>query len=82
MKQKDLALLAAVAVFSAIFSWIISSKVFVTNTARQQQVEVVDKLTTNFPLSDPRFFNKNSINPTKDSGLEATNENPFNGSTL
>ena len=81
MKQKDLILIGAIALFSAVASWLISTKVFVAPTNRQQPVEVVDVIKADFPLPDKRFFNTDSINPTTNSGLEDTNNNPFNGTT-
>ncbi len=81
MKQKDIATLIAVGLFSAIFSWIISSKVIVTSSNRQQSADVAESLSTEFALPDKKFFNSDSINATTNSGLEATNKNPFNGSS-
>lgn len=79
MKQKDIALIIVVAFLSAIISFILSGKLFVTPANRQQPVEVVDKISTQFQLPDSRYFNANSINPTVQSQLGTdTNQNPFN----
>lgn len=78
MKQKDIAIIAVVAVLSAILSFIISGKIFVTPENRQQKVEQVDKLSTQFDLPDTRYFNAQSIDPSKSSQLDSTNQTPFN----
>lgn len=78
MKQKDIALIAVIAIVSATLSFVLSGKLFVTPENRQQQVEVVDAITTEFKQPDQRFFNANSINPTIDTQLDNTNQTPFN----
>ena len=79
MKQKDIAAIIIIAALSGLVSFFISGKIFVTPANRQQQVEVVDKLTSDFGTPDPRFFNKDSINPTTNTQLGSTNSTPFNG---
>ncbi len=81
MKQKDIVVIIVIAIFSAIFSFIVSNKLFVTSANRQQTVEVVDTISTEFSRPDSRFFNSQSINPTIDTQLGGNNQNPFNGST-
>jgi hypothetical protein len=79
MKQKDIALIIVVAFLSAIISLVLSGKIFVTPENRQQHVEVVDKISTEFNLPDSRYFNSNSVNPTVEAQLGTdTNQNPFN----
>ena len=78
MKQKDIALIAVVAIISATLSFILSGKLFVTPENRQQNVQVIDKITADFTAPDKRFFNENSINPTVDTTLDNTNQTPFN----
>lgn len=81
MKQKDIALIIVVAFISAMLSFFVSNKIFVTPTNRQQRVEVVDKITADFTGPDKRFINPESINPTLNTPLQpGTNQNPFNGS--
>lgn len=79
MKQKDIATIVVVAFIAAVSSYLIANKVFVTPENRQQNVEVVDKLTAQFDTADSRFFNQDSINPTTNTGLDSTNQTPFNG---
>ena len=77
MKQNDIAMLVAIVFFSAIASFFISGKLFVTDAQRKQEAEVVDVIKADFPMPDERYFNDKAINPTTNSGLEKTNENPF-----
>jgi len=48
MKQKDIALIILIAGVSAVASFFISNKLFVTPSNRQQQVEVVDPINASF----------------------------------
>ena len=80
MKQKDLALIIVIAVVSAVISFIVSNKIFVTPSNRQQKVEVVDAISPSFQTPDPRYFNSNSINPTQSTQIGAgNNQDPFSG---
>ena len=80
MKQKDIALIIVVAFISAVVSFIVSDRLFVTPSNRQQQVEVVDPITAIFNTPDKKYFNANSIDPTQSSSIGANNnQNPFNG---
>lgn len=82
MKQKDIALIIVIAFVSAIASFFISNKLFVTPANRQQQVEVVDPINAQFQQPDNKYFNSKSIDPTQSSQLGAdNNQNPFNGTT-
>jgi hypothetical protein len=81
MKQKDVALIAVVAIISAVISFVVSNKVFVTSANRQQQVEVVDPINDSFLIPSTKYFNSNSIDPTQVSNIgSANNQNPFSGS--
>lgn len=80
MKQKDVALIIIIAFISAIVSFLISGRLFVTPANRQQQVEVVDPITTSFQTPDSKYFNKDSIDPTQQTQIgTGNNQNPFNG---
>lgn len=82
MKQKDVAVIIVVAFISAVASFLVTGKLFVTPENRQQAVEVVDVITTDFQLPDSRYFNSNSINPTIESELgTTTNQTPFNSTS-
>jgi hypothetical protein len=80
MKQKDIALIIVIAVISGVISLIVSGKVFVTPANRQQKVEVVDQITSDFQKPDKQYFNSQSIDPAQSIELgPANNQNPFNG---
>lgn len=82
MKQKDISLIVVVAILSAIISFILSGRIFVTPANRQQAVEVVDKISTEFKLPDSRYFNAASVDPTIDSQIGTnTNQTPFNSTS-
>ena len=79
MKQKDIALIIAVIAVSGILSLIVGRLVFAAPKDRQQKVEVVEAITTEFSQPDPRYFNTQSINPTQLIRIgEGSNATPFN----
>lgn len=81
MKQKDIALIIVIAFFSAVASFVVSNKLFVTPNNRSQQVEVVDPIESSFQTPDKKYFNSSSIDPTQSSAIgNGSNDNPFNGS--
>lgn len=78
MKQKDIALIAIVVFFSAIFSYFISNAIFASPDNRQEKVEVVRAITTEFPQPDERFFNDQAFDPTRIIVIgDDTNTDPF-----
>ena len=80
MKQKDIALIIVIAFISAVLSFIISNKIFVTSSNRQQEVEVVDPINASFQALDQKYFNSKSIDPTQQTQVTTgNNQNPFNG---
>lgn len=82
MKQKDIALIVVIAVVGGVVSLFISNLIFASPKNRQQQVEVVQPITADFPQPDNHYFNSNSIDPTKVLNIgQNTNTNPFNGSS-
>lgn len=82
MKQKDIAVVIAVAFVSALLSFFLSSRIFVTPENRQQKVEVVDVINPEFDQPDSAYFNAQSINPARASQLGGTtNQTPFNSPT-
>lgn len=80
MKQKDIATIIVVAFIAAVTSYFVANRVFVTPENRHQTVEVIDVLSDEFGPPDARFFNDKSINPTRNTALDGTNQTPFNGS--
>ena len=82
MKQKDIALIIIIAALSAVISFVVSGKVFVTPNNRQQQVQKTDAINTSFVLPDEKYFNTESINPAQTIQLGSnSNPNPFNGTS-
>jgi hypothetical protein len=82
VKQKDVALIIVIAFVSAIVSFVVSNKLFVTPSNRQQQVEVVDPINSSFQTPDKKYFNSNSVDPTPAAQIGTdTNQNPFNGTS-
>ncbi len=81
MKQKDIATIIVIAFLAGIISFFIANRIFVTPENRQQKAAVVDAISAEVSNPDERFFNKNSINPTRDTSLNGTNTSPFNGTS-
>lgn len=80
MKQKDIVLIIIIAFFSAIASYLVSNKLFVTASNRQQEVVVVDPIDGSFKPPDKKYFNDNSIDPAQDVPIGSnSNPTPFNG---
>ena len=83
MKQKDIALFGVVAIVSAVFSILLSSILITPPKDKNQKAEVITVISKDFPTPGPndKFFNKNSINPTKQIqiGDNPNNDKPFNG---
>lgn len=79
MKQKDIALIIVIVAFSGIISLLISGKIFVTPSNRQQQVQTVDIIDSNFEKPSDKYFNKDSIDPAQLVQIgDNNNQNPFN----
>jgi hypothetical protein len=80
MKQKDIILIIVVVFISGILSFFVSRLVFAAPKTRQQAVEVVDPITTDFPIPGSKYFNTGSIDPTQLIQIGGTsNLAPFNG---
>ncbi len=79
MKSKDILLIGVVVFISGLASYFVSGKVISPPKNRKQQVEVVEAISTEFKQPDPKFFNSNSIDPTKLIQIgDNTNPTPFN----
>jgi hypothetical protein len=80
MKQKDIALIIVIVFVSGILSFFVSRLVFATPKTREQAVEVVDPISTDFPVPNSKYFNSNSIDPTQLIQIGANNNlSPFSG---
>ena len=82
MKQKDLALIIGIALVSAILSFVISGKLFASPKDREQQVETIEAISTDFPTPSAKYFNSSSIDPTQLIQIgNNSNQTPFNGNS-
>lgn len=78
MKQKDLALVAVVAVISIVVASIVSNVVIGSDGGRQQ-AEVVDVISATFDQPNKDYFNNESIDPTQIIRIgDNSNQAPFN----
>jgi ABC-type anion transport system duplicated permease subunit len=78
MKQKDLALILVIAVIGGIASIFVSKIIFVNPKNREQQVEVVQPITADFPPPSSAYFNSNALDPTELITIGSNaNPNPF-----
>ncbi|MBC7708017.1 hypothetical protein H7Y63_02235 [Polaromonas sp.] len=75
MKQKDIALIIAVAGISTILAFFLGNTLFGGTKNRQTKINVVDSISSNFPTADTRYFNSKAINPTQSVQI-GTNNNP------
>jgi hypothetical protein len=79
MKQKDIAIIIAVVIFSAVLATI-ATKLFLKPGDRKQKVEVVAPISADFPTPDPRFFNNRALDPTQQIQIgDSSNTDPFKG---
>lgn len=82
MKQKDLALIIVIIAISVVVSLFISKEIIVPSKNNQQEVDVVQPITSDFPKPDSRYFNSSSIDPTQIIIIgQNANSNPFNSPT-
>ncbi len=80
MKQKDIALIAIIVVFSAVISLVVSKMIFGGAQSREQQAEVVQPITTSFPQPDKKYFNSAAFDPTQPITIgQNANTDPFRG---
>lgn len=79
MKQKDIILIVAVVLVSGTLSFLMSKFLFSIPKDRQTKVEVVQAISPDFPEPDPRYFNADSVDPTKNITIgDSQNNQPFN----
>ena len=80
MRQKDVALIVVIIFISAIVSLFASKAIFSSPKNRQQQVEVVQPISADFPKPDKKYFNKQSFDPTQLITIgQNANPDPFSG---
>jgi ABC-type maltose transport system permease subunit len=81
MKQKDIPLIIIVVIISAVFSFILSNALISSPKNRATKVEIVSPISGDFKQPDQKYFNAQSIDPTKLIQIgDNNNQQPFNGS--
>ena len=79
MKQKDYILILIAIFLSAMLSYFLSKTFITTPKNRKQKVEVIGVITSDFPQADSRYFNDQSVNPTRTIQIgDNANSKPFN----
>lgn len=79
MKQKDIAIIVAVALVSGIFSLLIANFLFGGDKSYNLTAPNVEPISADFELPGDTYFNKQSLNPTKNITIgDSTNNTPFN----
>lgn len=78
MKSKDIMLIAIVVIVSAVLSLFISQAIFGTPKNHQQEAEVVQPITAEFPKPDEKYFNGSAFDPTQQITIgQNANPDPF-----
>ena len=79
MKQKDIAIIIAVAGFSTVVAFVLANMVLASPKNRQAEVKVLDSISSSFPPADTKYYNASSINPTQTVQIgDTSNPKPFN----
>lgn len=79
MKKKDIATIVVVVIISGGLSLVLSS-IFFSPKKHVTKVEVVPKITSDFPEPNKKYFNDKSVNPTQLITIgNNANTKPFNG---
>lgn len=65
MKQKDMILIGFVVFISGVFAYIISNTFISPAKNRKADVEVVEKISSEFTTPSTKYFNEQSNDPTK-----------------
>lgn len=79
MKQKDIALIVMAVGISTILSYYVANTFIAPPKKRSLKVEIVQKISSDFTRPTDKYFNGNSINPTKTIIIgQDGNPKPFN----
>lgn len=79
MKQKDIAVIIAIAGLSIIIAFVMANYVIAKPDNRKANVQGFDAITSNFTAPDAKYFNPASINPTQTVKIGGnSNPQPFN----
>lgn len=78
MKQKDILLIAVIAIVAGLFSFLVANFFFGGTKAYKLTAPTIDKISQAFTLPDNTVYNKTALNPTKDITIgDTTNTTPF-----
>jgi hypothetical protein len=78
MKQKDIAIIIAVAGFSTVVAFILANVLLATPKNQQAPVKVLDSISSTFPAANNKYYNTSSIDPTQTVQIgDTTNSQPF-----
>lgn len=81
MKQKDIVTILVISFLSLVVSIVATKYLFATSAHRQQKVEVVPAISSNFSVPSSQYFNSQSIDPTQVIQIgNNSNPTPFNSS--
>lgn len=79
MKQKDIAIIIAVAGFSTVIAFVLANMLLASPKHRQAEVKILDSISSTFPTADKRYYNASSIDPTQTVKIgDTSNSQPFN----
>jgi flagellar basal body-associated protein FliL len=78
MKQKDILLIAVIAIAAAAISFLTANFFFGGEKAYKLTAPKIEPITQSFNLPDQTVFNNTAINPTKNVTIgDTTNSSPF-----
>ncbi len=78
MKQKDILLIAVIAIVAGVFSFVTANFFFGGEKAYKLTAPTVEPISQEFSLPDETVFNSTAINPTKNVTIgDSTNNSPF-----
>ncbi len=78
MKKNDLFVILAVAIFAGIFSMVASNLIFTPKSVKILKAYKIDEISSEFKQPDKRYFNSESVNPTKNIQIgDGNNDKPF-----
>ncbi len=64
MKQKEIVSMIVAGFVGIILAIIVSKLIFIAIGSNSQQIDIVPRISTTFPLPNKQYFNNNSIDPT------------------
>jgi hypothetical protein len=78
MKQKDVVIIIGTAAVAGTISLVIANFLFGGAKSYKLTAPTVDAISSDFKLPDDTYFNKGSLNPTKNITIgDSTNTTPF-----